>query len=39
MSKYDDGDKVNPTYFKTGLVSRYIEEPKTPHLKAAKRIL
>ncbi|XP_028089056.1 uncharacterized protein LOC114289504 [Camellia sinensis] len=58
MSKYDEGDKVNPTYFKSlvqslryltatlpdilfavGLVSRYMEKPKMPHLKATKRIL
>ncbi|GMP49363.1 hypothetical protein CsSME_00016370 [Camellia sinensis var. sinensis] len=58
MFKYDEGDKVNPTYFKSlagslgylttmlpdilfavSLVSRYMEEPKMPHLKAAKRIL
>ncbi|KAH9735937.1 hypothetical protein KPL71_017913 [Citrus sinensis] len=58
LSKYDEGEDINPTFFKSlvgslryltctrpdilyavGLVSRYMENPKTTHFKAAKRIL
>ncbi|KAH9745452.1 hypothetical protein KPL70_004078 [Citrus sinensis] len=58
LSKYDEGEDIDPTFFKSlvgslryltctrpdilyavGLVSRYMENPKTTHFKAAKRIL
>ncbi|KAH9681187.1 hypothetical protein KPL71_026873 [Citrus sinensis] len=58
LSKHDEGEDIDPTFFKSlfgslryltctrpdiiyvvGLVSRYIENPKTTHFKAAKRIL
>ncbi|KAG6510355.1 hypothetical protein ZIOFF_028365 [Zingiber officinale] len=58
LSKHDEEEKVNPTFFKSlvgslryltctrldilyavGLVSRYMEDPTTTHLKIAKRIL
>lgn len=58
LSKYEDGEKVNPTIFKSlvgslryltctrpdilygvSLVSRYMEEPISTHMKTAKRIL
>ncbi|KAG6480703.1 hypothetical protein ZIOFF_057288 [Zingiber officinale] len=58
LSKHDEEEKVDPTFFKSlvgslryltctrpdilyavGLVSRYMEDPTTTHLKIAKRIL
>ncbi|KAH9687903.1 hypothetical protein KPL70_014941 [Citrus sinensis] len=58
LSKYDEGEDIDPTFFKSlvgslryltctrpnilyavGLVSRYMENPKTTHFKVAKRIL
>ncbi|XP_052288532.1 uncharacterized mitochondrial protein AtMg00810-like [Citrus sinensis] len=58
LSKHDEGEDIDPTFFKSlvgslhyltctrpdilyavGLVSRYMENPKTAHFKAAKRIL
>ncbi|KAH9681844.1 hypothetical protein KPL71_027113 [Citrus sinensis] len=58
LSKYDEGEDIDPTFFKSlvgslryltctrpdilyavGLVSRYMENPKTTHFKAAKRII
>ncbi|KAG6516111.1 hypothetical protein ZIOFF_026559 [Zingiber officinale] len=58
LSKHDEEEKVDPTFFKSlvgslryltytrpdilyavGLISRYMEDPTTTHLKAAKRIL
>ncbi|KAH9745480.1 hypothetical protein KPL70_004087 [Citrus sinensis] len=58
LSKHDEGEDIDPTFFKSlvgslryltctrpdilyavGLVSRYMENSKTTHFKAAKRIL
>ncbi|KAM2394653.1 hypothetical protein ACFX1X_032097 [Malus domestica] len=58
LTKHDEGESVDPTFFKSlvgslryltctrpdilyaiGLVSRYMENPITTHLKTAKRIL
>ncbi|XP_070664609.1 uncharacterized mitochondrial protein AtMg00810-like [Malus domestica] len=58
LTKHDEGESVDPTFFKSlggslryltctkpdilyavGLVSRYMENPTTTHLKTAKRIL
>ncbi|KAH9669728.1 hypothetical protein KPL70_021911 [Citrus sinensis] len=58
LSKHDEGEDIDPTFFKSlvgslcyltctrpdilhavGLVSRYMENPKTIHFKAAKRII
>ncbi|KAG6502978.1 hypothetical protein ZIOFF_035267 [Zingiber officinale] len=58
LSKHDEEEKVDPTFFKSlvgslryltctrpdilyavGIVSRYMEDPTTTHLKIAKRIL
>ncbi|KAG6483678.1 hypothetical protein ZIOFF_060330 [Zingiber officinale] len=58
LSKHDEEEKVDPTFFKSlvgslryltctrpdilyavGLVSRYMEDPTTTHLKIAKKIL
>ncbi|KAH9768833.1 hypothetical protein KPL71_011754 [Citrus sinensis] len=58
LSKHDEGEDIDPTFFKSlvgsvryltctrpdilyavGLVSRYMENPKTTHFKAAKIIL
>ncbi|KAH9672047.1 hypothetical protein KPL70_017573 [Citrus sinensis] len=58
LSKHNEGEDIDPTFFKSlvgslryltctrpdilyavGLVSRYMEIPKTTHFKAAKRIL
>ncbi|KAM2065116.1 hypothetical protein EV1_027912 [Malus domestica] len=58
LTKHDEGERVDPTFFKSlvgslryltctrpdilyavGLVSRYMENPTTTHLKTAKRII
>ncbi|XP_060672833.1 secreted RxLR effector protein 161-like [Ziziphus jujuba] len=58
LSKHEEGEKVDPTFFKSlvgslryftctrpdilyavGVISRYMENPTTTHLKAARRIL
>ncbi|XP_028071486.1 uncharacterized protein LOC114273859 [Camellia sinensis] len=58
LSKYDEGENIDPIYFKSlvrslryltathpdilyevDLISRFMEEPKTTHLKKAERIL